>query len=117
MPRVYPPIEAKPKDSSLPSSFIESTAGFTAGTISTLVVHPFDVIKTRLQGDLVGGCYKIFTHAPPVSYNDKPHVGGSMQIVRDIVRNEGAVQGLYRGLTPNIIGNSVSWGLYFLWYA
>ncbi len=31
-----------------PSS-IESIAGFTAGTISTLVVHPLDIIKTRLQ--------------------------------------------------------------------
>ncbi len=34
-----------------PSS-IESIAGFTAGTVSTLVVHPLDIIKTRLQSKL-----------------------------------------------------------------
>ncbi|SNX86587.1 related to FAD carrier protein FLX1 [Melanopsichium pennsylvanicum] len=25
-------------------------------------------------------------------------------------------RGLYRGLSPNVAGNSASWGLYFLWY-
>ena len=34
----------------LPPSLIESIAGFTAGVVSTLAVHPLDVIKTRLQG-------------------------------------------------------------------
>ena len=29
---------------------IESIAGFAAGITSTLVSHPLDVIKTRLQG-------------------------------------------------------------------
>ncbi len=33
-------------------SSIESIAGFTAGTVSTLVVHPLDIIKTRLQSKL-----------------------------------------------------------------
>jgi len=32
------------------------------------------------------------------------------------VQNEGNIRALYRGLTPNIIGNSVSWALYFAWY-
>lgn len=48
MPRVYPPIEGK--SDFLSPSLIESTAGFTAGIVSTLVAHPFDVVKTRLQG-------------------------------------------------------------------
>lgn len=30
---------------------VESAAGFTAGVVSTLVFHPLDVIKTRLQGE------------------------------------------------------------------
>lgn len=32
---------------------IESVAGLVAGVASTLVAHPLDVIKTRLQGMLV----------------------------------------------------------------
>lgn len=33
-----------------PRVVIEAVAGFTAGLLNTLVVHPLDVIKTRLQG-------------------------------------------------------------------
>ncbi|GAC95336.1 hypothetical protein PHSY_002911 [Pseudozyma hubeiensis SY62] len=35
--------------------------------------------------------------------------------LNDIVRTDGW-KGLYRGLSPNVAGNSASWGLYFLWY-
>lgn len=31
-------------------ALIETIAGLSAGTASTLVAHPLDVIKTRLQG-------------------------------------------------------------------
>ncbi|TKY88240.1 hypothetical protein EX895_002950 [Sporisorium graminicola] len=33
----------------------------------------------------------------------------------EIVKADGW-KGLYRGLSPNVAGNSASWGLYFLWY-
>ena len=29
---------------------------------------------------------------------------------------ESVVRGFYRGLMPNMLGNSVSWALYFMWY-
>lgn len=35
--------------------------------------------------------------------------------LNDIVKTDGW-KGLYRGLSPNVAGNSASWGLYFLWY-
>lgn len=35
--------------------------------------------------------------------------------LNDIVKADGW-KGLYRGLSPNVAGNSASWGLYFLWY-
>jgi hypothetical protein len=34
----------------LSSSVVETIAGFTAGTATTLCLHPLDLIKTRLQG-------------------------------------------------------------------
>ncbi|OJD11596.1 hypothetical protein AJ78_07667 [Emergomyces pasteurianus Ep9510] len=85
----------------LSPSVVETLAGFTAGISSTLAVHPLDVIKTRLQVDR-------FSSA---------RIGSSLRIARGIARNEGGIiAGFYRGLTPNLVGNSVSWGLYFLWY-
>lgn len=36
----------------LPKPLIETIAGFVAGIASTLVAHPLDLVKTRLQGTL-----------------------------------------------------------------
>ncbi|CAK42180.1 uncharacterized protein An15g00110 [Aspergillus niger] len=84
----------------LSSSFVETVAGFTAGIASTLCLHPLDLIKTRLQVDRL-----------PSS-----RVGGSVPVIREIFQNEGGIKAFYRGLTPNIFGNSTSWALYFLCY-
>ena len=81
---------------------IESVAGLTAGLVSTVIVHPLDIIKTRLQ----------------LSTNPTTIYGASLTIFRGIFHNEGPtrVEALYRGLTPNLVGNSAGWALYFLWY-
>ncbi|KAL2002645.1 hypothetical protein VTN02DRAFT_6315 [Thermoascus thermophilus] len=84
----------------LASSWVESIAGFTAGVVSTVCLHPLDLIKTRLQVDRLSS-----------------RIGGSVRVVREIYQNEGGITAFYRGLTPNILGNSTSWGLYFLWYS
>jgi solute carrier family 25 (mitochondrial folate transporter), member 32 len=111
MPRVYPPLEGRQPSVAISPSLVESIAGFTAGVVSTLVVHPFDVVKTRLQ----------------IEQDAKIRAGGSWRVVRTIAQEaaQGAsssptaarvVQSFYRGLMPNMIGNSVSWALYFMWY-
>lgn len=43
-------------------------------------------------------------------------VGNSIRIIRGIAQNDGLLHGFYRGLTPNVVGNSVSWALYFVLY-
>ncbi|KAK0250251.1 mitochondrial FAD carrier protein flx1 [Friedmanniomyces endolithicus] len=110
MPRVYPPLEGRQPNATISPSLVESIAGFTAGVVSTLVVHPFDVVKTRLQ----------------IEQNEKTRPGGSFRVMRTIAQEAAhdpsksaarrVVQSFYRGLMPNMIGNSVSWGLYFMWY-
>lgn len=101
MSRVRPPSKvdeaARPPYFSAPA--IETIAGFTAGTAATLVVHPFDVLKTRLQLE-----------------TKQSRWGSSLNILRGIIRDEGSYAALYRGLMPNLVGNSVSWALYFLFY-
>ncbi|OQE21274.1 hypothetical protein PENSTE_c012G05861 [Penicillium steckii] len=84
----------------LSSSVVETIAGFTAGIASTLSLHPLDLVKTRLQ----------------VDRSSSSRLGSSLRIIRHIARNEGGIAAFYRGLGPNLVGNSTSWGLYFLCY-
>ena len=120
MPRVYPPLEQREAAITLSPSIVESAAGFSAGIVSTLAVHPFDIVKTRLQ----------------IEQNERSRPGGSLRVIRTIAREGsndpkavlkthsaslrspalGVVQNFYRGLMPNMIGNSVSWALYFMFY-
>jgi solute carrier family 25 (mitochondrial folate transporter), member 32 len=54
----------------------------------------------------------------PVDTSSHPLLNSSRAVFRDILRNEGPTRlaALYRGLTPNLVGNSSGWALYFLWY-
>lgn len=90
----------------LSSATVETIAGLSAGLISTAIVHPLDIIKTRLQIDSRRS-------------SSTTLLGSSLRTLRLIIKNEGPTHfaALYRGLTPNLVGNSASWGLYFLWYA
>ena len=38
-------------DGGLSPALVESIAGLSAGTIATLVVHPLDIVKTRMQSE------------------------------------------------------------------
>ncbi|TGZ75379.1 hypothetical protein CRM22_000407 [Opisthorchis felineus] len=80
-------------------------AGVAAGAASTVVVHPLDLAKVRLQAD------------GSTSTLPNRTVGrGTFRTLIDVVKIRG-LRGLYLGLTPNVIGASGSWGLYFLLYA
>ncbi|XP_012054746.1 PREDICTED: mitochondrial folate transporter/carrier [Atta cephalotes] len=77
-------------------------AGISGGVVSTLMLHPLDLIKIRF------------------AVNDgqttaAPRYNGLRNAIAQIVKTEG-VRGLYRGVTPNVLGSGSSWGFYFFFY-
>ncbi|XP_065170995.1 solute carrier family 25 member 32-like [Atheta coriaria] len=76
-------------------------AGLSGGLVSTLCLHPLDVIKIRLAVN--DGRVKT------------PGYNGIIDAFKSIVKHEG-YSGLYKGVVPNLWGAGTSWGLYFLFY-
>jgi len=83
-------------------SMDEAIAGIGAGLISTLALHPLETVKTRLQ--VHDGKLLTLKH------------NGTFRTMLDIIKTDG-YKGLYQGLSPNLIGNTVSWGIYFSIYS
>lgn len=75
-------------------------AGGFAGVITSTVVCPLDVLKTRLQ---------VQGHA---AFGARGGIGGGLS---KIVATEG-VRGLYRGLTPTLVALLPNWAVYFTTY-
>ncbi len=110
-----------------------AVAGFGAGTVATLVMHPLDLIKVRFQLATVprispSAAYSSSTTSlqsslasssrhssiPGVIPTSRARLGtGVYHALRDAVVLDGW-KGLYRGLGPNLVGGASSWGLYFL---
>ncbi|KAH8683321.1 mitochondrial carrier protein-like protein [Tricladium varicosporioides] len=78
-------------------ALVETIAGLSAGTVSTLAVHPLDVVKTRLQ----------------INRSTSTSSVNALGILKSLVSNERPIRTLYRGLTPNLVGNASSWGIFF----
>ncbi|KAI9017065.1 mitochondrial carrier domain-containing protein [Gaertneriomyces semiglobifer] len=77
----------------------QAIAGFIAGAASTVLLHPLDLVKTRFQVDA------------------STHRLSSLQAFKSIWNHENGVKGLYRGVSPNFAGATLSWGMYFWWYS
>lgn len=78
-------------------------AGLSGGAVSTLCLHPLDVIKIQLQ----------------VSENHSlqhRRVYKNMREVIPSVYQQKGLTGFYQGLSPNLAGAACSWGLYFFIY-
>ncbi|KAF2198063.1 hypothetical protein GQ43DRAFT_379555 [Delitschia confertaspora ATCC 74209] len=101
MPRALPPLEGKSDTGNqISPSVVESVAGFSAGVVSCLSAHPLDLLKNRLQ----------------LNTRTASKRGDSLRIIQSVIRDEGGISALYRGLWPNMLGNSLGWGLYFFFY-
>lgn len=79
-------------------------AGVGGGLVSTLVLHPLDLLKIR---------FAVHDGQPG---SQRPHYAGLSSAVRSIAGTEGGVRGLYAGVTPNLVGAGSAWGLYFFFY-
>jgi len=80
-------------------------AGVSGGVVSTLLLHPLDLIKIRFQ---VNEGYGVAVH-------ERPEYRGVIHALKSIRETTG-VTGLYQGVTPNVWGAGLSWGLYFFFY-
>lgn len=69
------------------------TAGFVAGTITSVCVNPFDVVKTRIQTQHIN---TLGTTESTVLYKNTLHG------LRCLWREEGA-QGMFRGVLPKLL--------------
>ena len=77
-------------------------AGISGGVISTLLLHPLDLIKIRLEVNDGSG-------------KKSPSYRGLVDAFSTIGRQDG-FRGLYKGVSPNVWGAGASWGLYFFFY-
>jgi len=81
-------------------------AGVSGGIVSTIILHPLDLLKIRFAVD----------EGPrTVNRPNRPQYSGLGDAFKSIFRQEG-IRGLYKGVTPNMAGAGTAWGFYFLFY-
>ena len=79
---------------------VDFLAGISAGTIASILLHPIDLVKTRLQIQ-DGVLHKEFS--------------GLRNAFVKTWTLEG-IAGFYKGVIPSCWGNGLSWGLYMFFY-
>lgn len=93
------------------SSFL---AGISGGSASTILLYPLDLVKVRMQVDeRKRGSSSPTTLTTTSTRLDRPRT--ICTTLKGVIRHEGYL-GLYRGLTPAIIGSAASWGGFFILY-
>ncbi|KAH7363088.1 mitochondrial carrier domain-containing protein [Plectosphaerella cucumerina] len=92
--------QAHPDRAGLSPGLVESIAGLSAGSVATLVVHPLDIVKTRMQ------IHRSTAAAPQAPLT-------TMALIRSMTQNDRPLASLYRGLIPNLTGNAFSWASFF----
>lgn len=76
-----------------------AVAGFAAGFVSSSVLYPLEVVKSRFQT----GTHSSFSYR------------NSLHALRTIYAS-GGIRELYRGFPAGLVGSSLSWGMYFWMY-
>ena len=90
-------------------------SGISAGAGATLVLHPFDLIKTRMQMQVSSAADAAVPSSASASAVAAAPPSSSLSTARRVVRAEGW-QSLWKGLSPNLVGSAAAWGSYFFLY-
>ncbi|KAK5138323.1 hypothetical protein LTR08_003384 [Meristemomyces frigidus] len=95
----------------LSTTGINSVSGAMAGMASGIVTCPLDVIKTKLQaqGSFTNPGQRPSGPPPSVLYR------GLIGTARTIIRHDG-LKGMYRGLSPMLLGYLPTWAVYMSVY-
>ena len=93
------------KESLKKHKFDQMVAGILSGGSATFCLHPLDLVKTQFQ---------VHTTAKSEIIS-KPYLY-TFRYLKDIYTKFGMRKGLYQGLSANLAGSTVSWGLYFYLY-
>lgn len=83
-------------------------SGATSGCISTLTLQPLDVVKTRMQ---MSAAYNRSVHLQP-ALSLQPN-SSAVETFRGIIRQD-RVSGLWRGVSPSVMRNTMGVGVYFM---
>lgn len=108
---------------------VEMISGLAAGFTTTIVMHPLDLIKIRLQlsPDMSTRPFKLFYNIVSKIndsavddfnvYKQRHHAKGIKHSVLSRYKFPHTIFQYYRGISPNIAGNIVAWSFYFTLYA
>lgn len=107
------------KDAGLSPALVETVAGLSAGTMATLIVHPLDIVKTRMQSTFPS--LPLLYHPPKLTHppvhrttTAAPNTPlTTVSVLRSLAHTDRPLAALYRGLTPNLLGNASSWASFF----
>lgn len=91
-----------------PKSISSFLGGATAGCISTIILQPFDVVKTRMQ---MSSAFNRSVHLHS-ALSIQPNAS-AFATVRSIIQQD-RITGLWRGVTPSIMRNTMGVGIYFM---
>ncbi|CAI5461114.1 unnamed protein product [Closterium sp. Yama58-4] len=98
-------------------------AGGGAGVAVSFVACPTELIKCRLQAQsalaaapLQGAVAGVAAAGGPTVSMSVPRYAGPLDVARHVIRSEGGVLGLFKGLTPTLLrevpGNAAMFGAY-----
>ena len=81
----------EPRSGYLQEAWLSLISGLIYGGVNTLVGHPLDTVKTKMQAQ------------SDVLQSKQSLLG----IIKHVIRNDGGAMGLYRGCVPPFIGSII----------